>query len=78
MNDFCDQAAEREAIFLAEALAKHRLPENHMSRSHCEDCGEPIPGARQQAVKRGITDASISVYRNGDKIRIEEFAALMQ
>ena len=51
MNDFCDQAAEREAIFLAEALAKHRLPENHMSRSHCEDCGEPIPGARQQAVK---------------------------
>lgn len=34
--------------------------------------------ARQQAVKRGITDASISVYRNGDKIRIEEFAALMQ
>jgi outer membrane protein OmpA-like peptidoglycan-associated protein len=34
--------------------------------------------ARNQAVSRGITDASISVYRNGDRIKIDEFAALVQ
>ena len=34
--------------------------------------------ARNQAAARGIPDASISVYRNGDKIKVEEFAALVQ
>ncbi|HTF18397.1 MAG TPA: OmpA family protein [Chryseolinea sp.] len=34
--------------------------------------------ARKQAVAKGISDASISVYRNGDRIKIDEFAALVQ
>lgn len=34
--------------------------------------------ARLNAVEKGITDASISVYRNGDKIQAEEFAALVE
>lgn len=34
--------------------------------------------ARKQAIARGITDATISVYHNGDKINIDEFSALVQ
>lgn len=34
--------------------------------------------ARRHAVDKGIKDASIAVYRNGDKIKIDEFAALVQ
>ena len=52
MTDFADRASEREAIFLAESLAKHQpLSETTASLSHCEDCGSPIPKARQLAVK---------------------------
>ena len=51
MTDIIDRAALEEERFLNEALAKHKPPENRPSYSHCEDCGEPIPGARQQAVK---------------------------
>ncbi|KIC12824.1 TraR/DksA family transcriptional regulator [Morococcus cerebrosus] len=55
MTDFADRASEREAEFLAEALAKHQTPsENTASLSHCEDCGAPIPEARRRAV-RGCT-----------------------
>lgn len=53
MNDFADKAAEAEALFREEALSRHR-PSEQASYSHCEDCGEPIPLARQQAV-RGCT-----------------------
>jgi hypothetical protein len=34
--------------------------------------------ALRRAIAKGITDASISVYRNGDRINIDEFAALVQ
>lgn len=51
MNDFADKAAEAEALFREEALSRLRLPESHLSHSHCEDCGAPIPEARQRAVK---------------------------
>lgn len=52
MTDFADRASEREAIFLEEYLAKHQItPERADSLSHCEDCGSPIPEARQKAVK---------------------------
>lgn len=51
MNDFADKAAEAEALFRAEALGKHSLSESHLSYSHCEDCGDPIPPARQLAAK---------------------------
>lgn len=52
MTDLADRASEREAIFLTESLSKHRLPSgNTASLSHCEDCGAPIPEARQLAVK---------------------------
>ena len=34
--------------------------------------------ARKQSVSKGIKDATISVYRNGDKIKIDEFATLVQ
>lgn len=51
MTDFADQAAEREAIFLAEALHK-TLPTEPpgVSAYECEDCGDEIPEARRQAV----------------------------
>lgn len=51
MSDIIDRASEREAEFLAEALARHqRQPENRGSLKNCTDCGEPIPEARRQAV----------------------------
>lgn len=51
MSDIIDRASEREAEFLADALARHqRQPENRGSLSHCKDCGEPIPEARRLAV----------------------------
>lgn len=51
MSDIIDRASEREAEFLAEALARHQRPsENRGSLSHCQDCGEPIPEARRKAV----------------------------
>lgn len=51
MSDIIDRASEREAEFLAEALARHqRQPENRGSLKNCTDCGEPIPEARRLAV----------------------------
>ncbi len=51
MTDIIDQASENEAAFLAEALYQARLPENNgVSHTECEDCGEPIPETRRQAV----------------------------
>lgn len=52
MNDIADQAANAEAMFLVEALTKHfQQHTNQASLSHCQDCGNPIPFARQQAAK---------------------------
>ena len=52
MTDFADQAAEYEAVFMSEALSKHQTkPQHSVSLSHCEDCGSPIPEARQKAVQ---------------------------
>ena len=50
MMDVADVAAKREAEFLAEALSKHTHHAHGGSLSHCEDCGVPIPEARQKAV----------------------------
>lgn len=51
MTDIIDRAAENEAVFLAEALHKARKPvENAVSAEFCEDCTDPIPEARRQAV----------------------------
>lgn len=51
MTDTIDRAAEHEAMFLAEALHKARKPFEHtISAETCEDCGDPIPEARRQAV----------------------------
>jgi phage/conjugal plasmid C-4 type zinc finger TraR family protein len=51
MTDFADQAAEREAIFLAESLHKAMPTEPPgVSAYECEDCGDEIPEARRQAV----------------------------
>ena len=44
MSDIIDRASEREAEFLADALARHQRPsENRGSLKNCTDCGEPIP-----------------------------------
>ena len=51
MSDIIDRASEREAEFLADALARHQRPsENRGSLKNCADCGEPIPEARRKAV----------------------------
>lgn len=52
--DIADKAAEREAEFLAESLWRQQRNNAHgLSLSHCEQCGEPIPLGRQQAI-RGV------------------------
>ena len=51
--DVADQAAKREAEFLAEALGNFDRQAHHNhggSLSHCEDCGEAIPETRQKAI----------------------------
>ena len=51
--DVADQAAKREAEFLAEALGNFDKQAHHNhggSLSHCEDCGEAIPETRQKAI----------------------------
>ncbi|MDO4434732.1 MAG: TraR/DksA C4-type zinc finger protein [Alysiella sp.] len=52
MSDLIDQANEAAERFQAVALNRIRLPEDktRYSYSHCMDCGEPIPQARQKAV----------------------------
>ena len=51
MADFVDIAAEREAEIRADALAARRsAPATAASAMECEDCGDPIPERRRQAV----------------------------
>lgn len=51
MTDIADKASESEDLFLAEALYKAGRPsENNVSNYECDDCGDPIPEARRQAV----------------------------
>ena len=50
MTDIIDKASENEALFLAEALYKAGRPSEGVSNYECDDCGEPIPEARRQAV----------------------------
>ncbi|UTH73349.1 TraR/DksA family transcriptional regulator [Chromobacterium sp. IIBBL 290-4] len=51
MTDFYDRAQALEQRQREEALARQfaRL-DNGASLSHCEDCAEPIPEARQRIV----------------------------
>lgn len=51
MADVADVAAEREAIFLAESLARAgRAKPSGPSARYCAGCGEPIPEPRRVAV----------------------------
>ncbi|SAY50899.1 TraR/DksA family transcriptional regulator [Neisseria weaveri] len=57
MTDIADKASESEALFLAEALYKAGRPSENgasaeflRSKYECDDCGDPIPEARRQAV----------------------------
>ena len=55
MTDEIDRANDEAQAFVDHALDEVRAhtPQG-ASLSHCEDCGEPIPAARQVAV-RGCT-----------------------
>ena len=49
--DIADQASDREMADREFALAAQRAARSAgPSCSHCQDCGEPIPVARQQAI----------------------------
>ena len=48
--DIGEHAAKCAAEFLEDALNRRPQVKQGGSLSHCEDCGEPIPLARQQAV----------------------------
>ncbi|MBM2883182.1 MULTISPECIES: TraR/DksA family transcriptional regulator [Chromobacterium] len=51
MTDFYDRAQELEQRQREEALARQFAHLTHgASLSHCEDCAEPIPEARQRIV----------------------------
>lgn len=52
MTDIADKASESEDLFLAEALYKAGRPSEYQGESNyeCDDCGDPIPEARRQAV----------------------------
>lgn len=50
LADLADQAAKRTAELLEDALSRLPQPNSGGSLSHCADCGEPIPMARQKAV----------------------------
>lgn len=53
--DFADIAAEREAIFRQEALARaYAVRRDGPGLAFCAECGEAIPEARRQAVP-GVT-----------------------
>ncbi|MBP9800647.1 MAG: TraR/DksA family transcriptional regulator [Sterolibacterium sp.] len=53
--DIFDRASELEMAAREAALAAQRRPRApRTALSHCQDCGEPIPPARQQAVP-GVT-----------------------
>jgi len=54
MTDFYDRAQALEALQRDEALARFAATQpaaGAQSLSHCEDCGEGIPLARQRAVR---------------------------
>ncbi|HJU70369.1 MAG TPA: TraR/DksA family transcriptional regulator [Paucimonas sp.] len=49
--DITNQASEREMADRERALAVQRATRSAgPSCSHCQDCGEPIPAKRQQAM----------------------------
>lgn len=52
MTDFIDRACALEEMQRAHALARQAAcaAQNYPSAYECEECGEPIPEARRQAV----------------------------
>ena len=50
MTDFFDRASELETEFREQALARHFVQWRQSGLSHCEDCGDPIPGPRRAAI----------------------------
>ncbi|MDO9584755.1 MAG: TraR/DksA C4-type zinc finger protein [Desulfomicrobium sp.] len=51
MADYADIAAAREAEIRADALAARKSsPVTTASATECEECGDPIPERRRQAV----------------------------
>ncbi|WP_191085656.1 TraR/DksA family transcriptional regulator [Roseococcus microcysteis] len=49
MPDEADLAADRESVWLARTIEAHR-PRPQPGRLLCEDCEEPIPELRRQAL----------------------------
>ena len=50
MSDLFDRASALEQQFRDQALSRLRGNSLQPGYSHCEDCGDPIPPARQLAV----------------------------
>lgn len=51
MSDIIDVANEQAEYFLQMALARRPRLTCAVSAQFCEDCGEPIPLLRQQAIR---------------------------
>ena len=51
MSDIIDVANEQAEYFLQMALARRPRPTYAVSAQFCEDCDEPIPLLRQQAIQ---------------------------
>ncbi|HEC5315895.1 TraR/DksA family transcriptional regulator [Citrobacter sp. Cf042] len=56
--DIIDTAAEIEELQRNAALSAHRLNRNSVSAERCEECDEPIPEPRRDAVPGCQTCAS--------------------
>lgn len=67
-GDHAQQAADDHVSNLID-IARSRLPTSSTSNSECDDCGKPIPKARQLAMKgctrciacQNIHDASFKI-----------------
>ncbi|MCS4261105.1 TraR/DksA family transcriptional regulator [Pseudomonas protegens] len=52
MADDIDRANDQAQYLLDVAIHRNRVfPSNRVSAQFCEDCGEPIPLLRQQAIE---------------------------
>jgi phage/conjugal plasmid C-4 type zinc finger TraR family protein len=55
MSDIIDVANQQAEYFLQMALASRPRPTCAVSAQFCEDCDEPIPLLRQQAIQGCVT-----------------------
>lgn len=63
MSDIIDVANEQAEYFLQMALARRPRPTYAVSAQYCEDCDEPIPLLRQQAIQGCATCVSCQGLR---------------